>query len=147
MSASLGHCKRGFEPENGIVTTPTQSNLTKVGFDTKMSLHTTHRELNVGNVSAVTYPIWTKIRLLWSTTTTTSLRTTTATTTTIFHILLTWFLPNFKTLFLNPQQQQQKQKQQQYKYLNFDQILKLGFWTNNKNNYYNSFSFFFGSGI
>ena len=40
--------------------TPTNNKITEVGFDTKMTLHH-HRELNVGNISAVTQPILMKL--------------------------------------------------------------------------------------
>ena len=52
-------------------STSTQPNITYVGFDMKMTLHiyavepqymlwNLHPKLNVGNISAVTYPILTK---------------------------------------------------------------------------------------
>ena len=41
--------------------TTTQLNITKVWFDTKMTLHHHHRKLNVGYISAVTDPILMKL--------------------------------------------------------------------------------------
>ena len=79
----------------------------KVGFDTKMTLHTTHHhKLNVSNISAVIDPIWPnfKGRFLGSTTTTIPSSTTT-----------------------------KKQQYLSYHWPNLDDILKLSFWINNNN--------------
>ena len=54
---------RTISTQSAIFTTTTQPNITKVGFDKKMTLHHHHhhRKLNVIDISAVTKPILTKL--------------------------------------------------------------------------------------
>ena len=56
---SFGEKQKLSQPQ--LNQNSTQPNITKVGFDTKMTLHHHHRELNVINISAVTDLMLTKL--------------------------------------------------------------------------------------